>query len=59
MRPLLIDRYGKIYEHKKDDNIITISPHYDIAEKILPNSKKNPLDVLVELGWVVVGSKYH
>lgn len=54
-----IDRSGKI--HKLDINNIDykiddiVSFHYEIAKQIYPDVK-SPDDVLMNLGWVMVGS---
>lgn len=53
-----IDTTGKCHKFKgNSDDIISI--HYQIAKKIYPESD-NPDDVLMNLGWVMVGSScYH
>lgn len=53
-----IDTIGKVHKFKGDDEDI-ISIHYEIAHKLYPNSER-PDDLLMKLGWIMVGSScYH
>lgn len=53
-----IDTDGKCYKYDGDDEEI-VSIHYEIAHRLFPNAK-SPDDVLMNLGWVMVGSScYH
>lgn len=54
-----IDRYGKVHKYKGDLSDEIVSIHYRIAKSIYPDSD-NPDDVLLGLGWIMVGSScYH
>ena len=54
MEQCLLDRRGKLHYYKGDDPE-PISKHHEIAQLILPDSKK-PLDVLMNQGWIILGS---
>lgn len=52
-----IDTVGKCHKFKGDDKDV-ISIHYEIAKSIYPDSDK-PDDVLMNLGWILVGSSVY
>lgn len=52
-----IDLYGKCHKFKGNDEDI-VSIHYEIAKLIYPNSN-TPDDILMNLGWVLVGSSVY
>ena len=49
-----IDRRGKCHKYNKNIEDI-VSVHYQIASKLYPDAR-NPDDVLMKLGWVMIGS---
>lgn len=51
---------GRVVKYKGDDSEDFISLHYAIAEKVVGGDEKYPDDVLMERGWILVGSSvYH
>jgi len=50
-----IDRRGKIHRYKGELNEEILSMHTEIARGLLPGNKR-PQDVLMDLGWVMIGS---
>lgn len=52
-----IDTFGKCHKYKGNDKDI-VSIHYAIAKQIYPDAK-NPDDVLMNLGWVMIGSSVY
>ena len=52
-----IDRDGKCHKFKGDDSDI-ISIHYEIAHSLYPDAK-NPDNILMNLGWILVGSSVY
>ena len=56
MKECLLDRNGYIHNYNYE-NGEPISVHHEIAQLILPN-EEYPLDVLIDRGWVVLGSRF-
>lgn len=54
-REYWIDRRGKIHKFQGDMTLNYTSIHYEIARRLYPESNR-PTDILMELGWVLVGS---
>ncbi len=54
-----IDRRGKVHKYKGDMEREMVSVHYQIAHALYPDSER-PVDILMNLGWIMVGSScYH
>ncbi len=56
MEQCLLDRRGKLHFYKGED-LFPISKHNEIAQTILPKADK-PLDILMNQGWVIIGSHF-
>jgi len=50
-----IDRFGKIHKFKGDLSKEYASLHSEIATQLYPESNR-PTDILMNLGWIMVGS---
>ena len=53
-----IDRLGEIHKFEGDLSLEYTSLHNEIAAQFYPESNR-PTDILMDLGWVMVGSVVH
>ena len=56
MEECLLDRRGNIHYYK-DKGSQPVSKHEEIAKTILKEEER-PLDLLINQGWIVLGSKF-